>query len=66
MRNKIKMFPHEFDEFCFANAGATQPNTILPHRARVYLYLYRKCQDKTYSELAFDFLISEDTAKQAY
>ena len=66
MRDKIKMFPHEFEQFCAELGGATRPNSILPHRARVFLFLYRVCQDKTYSELAFDFLVSKNTAMKAY
>ena len=66
MRSKIKMWPEEFEEYCEQIEGATRPNAILPHRARVFFFLYRMCQDRTYSELAFDFLISEETASNAF
>ena len=66
MRDKIKIWPHEFRAFCLESAIATRPNNILSHEARVFLYLFRINQGCTFKMLEWHFDIATETARHTY
>ena len=67
MRENIKIWPQEFDDFCREVQRATRPNNEISHRGRVFLFLYRFHQGTTYDQLGMThYDVSPDCATRAF